>query len=145
MRLTLTRDPRRGTLRITAKRAADYPPGHLPRALAAAVQRAVHQLDNPPTADQVPAPRAAADDTPGPVPPDPREPEPEPDRDGRDEAVIRRRVLRMLDRGATERQVADRFGVDLAQVACWDDDAARDAHTDLIADGDGWHPGLVAS
>ncbi len=142
MRLILTLDSRRGALRITADRGADYPPGHLPQALAAAVQRAVHQLDDDPSsAERLPAPRAAADDTPGPVTPDPGEP----DLGVRGEVLTRRRVLRMLDRGATEGQAADRFGVDPAQVARWDDDAARDAHTDLIADGHGWRPGRVAS
>jgi len=160
MRLTLTLDPRRGTLLIIADGVADYPPGHFAQALVAAVQRAVHQLDNSLSAEQLPA---AGDQRVGgskllkPKPTElavaPADPGHGPDAvahhdncdlDGRDEAVTRRRMLRMLDDGTTERQAADRFGVDPAQVARWDDDAARDAHTDLLTDGHGW-PGRVAS
>lgn len=50
------------------------------------------------------------------------------------ESRLRRGVLRALDRGATVAQAARRFGVDAALIDRWDDDAAVDARTDLLAD-----------
>jgi len=47
---------------------------------------------------------------------------------------IRERVLRALDDGATQAAAATRFGVDPALIHRWDDDAALDAHLDLLAD-----------
>ena len=59
---------------------------------------------------------------------------------------LRRRVLRALDEGATVEQAAREFGIDPAQIDRWDDDAALDAHTDLLGAGPGGHrPARVAS
>ncbi len=138
MRLTISRDPRRRGLRIYVERALDYPPGHLPGLLAAAVTEALTQ---PPTADEVelaewvPAPRAALDDQEPAIGDAHRE---------ADNPRLRRAVLRALDDGHTVEQAAREFGVDPAQVDQWDDDPAIDARTDLLAGTAGW-PAQVAS
>jgi len=131
MRLTISRDPRRRGLRIYVERALDYPPGHLPGLLAAAVTEALTQ---PPTADEVelaewvPAPRAALDDQEPAIGDAHRE---------ADNPRLRRAVLRALDDGHTVEQAAREFGVDPAQVDQWDDPAI-DARTDLLAGTAGW-------
>jgi len=132
MRLTISRDPRRRGLRIYVERALDYPPGHLPGLLAAAVTEALTQ---PPTADEVelaewvPAPRAALDDQEPAIGDAHRE---------ADNPRLRRAVLRALDDGHTVEQAAREFGVDPAQVDQWDDDPAIGARTDLLAGTAGW-------
>ncbi len=137
MRLTITVCPRRRTvLRIAVDHAVHYPPEYLRRVLVAAADRAVADL-NPPreSTDPVPAPRrapddqpaATAEDQPGGGWPAPRE-------------ATRGRVLRILDQGHTVGAAADCFGVDPALIDRWDDDAATDAHTDLLTDGPGHHP-----
>jgi len=140
MRLTITCDPRRRALRVHVKQALDYPPGHVPGLLAAAVTEALTQ---PPTSDAaelaelVPAPRAALDDQAPAVGDEHRE---------ADDPRFRRRVLRALDEGATVEQAAREFGLDPAQIDRWDDDPAIDAHTDLLGAGPGGHrPARVAS
>jgi len=140
VRLTITCDPRRRGLRVHVERALDYPPGHVPALLAAAVTEVLTQ---PPTADEVelselvPAPRTALDDQESVVGDERRE---------ANEARLRWRVLRALDNGATVEQAAREFGLDPAQIDRWDDDAALDAHTDLLGAGPGGHlPARVAS
>ncbi len=137
MRLTITVCPRRGTvLRIAVDHAGDYPPEHLRRVLAAAAARVVEGLSWWENIDPVPVPRCAPDHQPaataGDQPGDgwsaPRE-------------VTRRRVLRLLDHGATVQQAAERLGVDPEVIDRWDDDAALDGQVDLLADGPGCHPG----
>jgi len=147
MRLTITCDPRRRGLRVHVERALDYPPGHLPGLLVAAVAEAL-------------APRVADTDTAQP-PADVEFPElkPAPRTTPADdlapgagpapefvEARLRRRVLRALDEGATVEQAAREFGLNPTQIDRWDDDAALDAHTDLLGAGPGGHlPARVAS
>jgi len=130
MRLTITLDMRRRGLRVQVERALDYPPGHVPGLLAAAVTDAITQppagveapelLPTPPTAldDQAPAVGDAHREA-----NDPR---------------VRRRVLRALDDGATVADAAREFGLAPAQIDRWDDDPAIDAHTDLLADTADW-------
>ena len=139
MRLTITCDPRRRELRVHAERALDYPPGHVPALLAGAVTEALTQ---PPTSDTaelaewVPTPRTPTEDQPPGAGPSPESVE----------TRLRRRVLRALDAGATVEQAAREFGIDPAQIDRWDDDAAIDAHTDLLGAGPGGHhPARVAS
>ena len=50
-------------------------------------------------------------------------------------SVTRRRVLRLLELGHTFSEVAEHLGVDPELINRWDDDAATDAHTDLLAAG----------
>ena len=65
MRLTITCDPRRRGLRMHVEQALDYPPGHVPGLLAAAVTEAITP---PPAADEVelaglvPTPRTPTQD-----------------------------------------------------------------------------------
>ena len=144
MRLTITCDPRRRGLRVHVKRALDYPPGHVPGLLAAAVAGAVVEaLAQPPAADEVelaewvPAPRTALDDQAPAVGDAHRE---------ADDPRLRRVVLRALDEGATVAEAARRFGIDPAQIDRWDDDAVIDARTDLLGAGPGGQrPQRVAS
>jgi len=136
MRLTITLDMRRRGLRVQVERALDYPPGHVPALLAGAV---VEALAQPPAdveaPELVPAPRTALDDQASVVGDEHRE---------ANEA--RWRVLRALDEGATVEQAAREFGIDPTQIDRWDDDAALDAHTDLLGAGPGGHrPARVAS
>jgi len=144
MRLTLTCHPRRRGLRVHVEQALDYPPGHVPALLAAAVTGAVIEaLAQPPAADEVelrglvPAPRTPREDQGGAVglAPDPE----------LEKARLRRRVLRALNGGATVEQAAREFGIDPAQVDRWDDDAAIDARTDLLAGTAGWPTRRAAS
>lgn len=126
MRLTLALGHRRRALRVHIDRALDYPPGHVPALLAAAVATA---LTPPPAAevelpDLVPAPRPAPHDEELAAAPDTE----------LGAARLRRRVLRALDDGATVEQAAREFGIDPARLNWWDDDAALDARTDLLAD-----------
>ncbi len=136
MRLTITCDPLRRALRVHVKQALDYPPGHVPGLLAAAVTEALAQPPADVEAPElVPAPRTALDDQASVVGDEHRE---------ANEA--RWRVLRALDEGATVEQAAREFGIDPAQIDRWDDDAALDAHTDLLGAGPGGHhPARVAS
>jgi len=138
MRLTVTLDMRRRGLRVHVERALDYPPGHLPGLLAAAVTEALAQPPADVEAPElVPAPRTALDDQASVVGDEHRE---------ANEARLRWRVLRALDEGATVEQAAREFGIDPAQIDRWDDDAALDAHTDLLGAGPGGHrPARVAS
>ena len=138
MRLTITLDMRRRGLRVQVERALDYPPGHLPGLLAAAVTEALAQPPADVEAPElVPAPRTALDDQASVVGDEHRE---------ANEARLRWRVLRALDEGATVEQAAREFGIDPAQIDRWDDDAALDAHTDLLGAGPGGHhPARVAS
>ena len=136
MRLTISCDPRRRALRVHVDRALDYPPGHVPGLLAAAVAGAVVEaLAQPPAADEVelaewvPAPRTALDDQEPAVGDEHRE---------ADDPRLRRQVLRALDNSATVEQAARMFGLDPAQVDQWDDDPAIDAHTDLLAGTADW-------
>ncbi len=139
MRLTITVCPHRGTvLRITVDQAGDYPPDHVAYQVAAAAERAAEDLTRRrENIDRIPAPRRApdhqpattAEDKPGDGCSAPRE-------------ITRRRVLRLLDHGATVAEAAQRFGVDPALIDRWDDDAALDGHIDLLADGPGCHPGI---
>jgi len=127
MRLTLSHDPRRRELGIHVERALDYPPGHVPGLVAAAITEALTQLVAAGEAEPgqlVPAPRPAPDQNLLPAAPGPE----------LGDARRRRRVLRALDEGATVEQAAARFGIDPAQVDRWDDDAAIDTRTDLLAD-----------
>jgi len=139
MRLTITCDPRRRGLRVHVERALDYPPGHLPGLLAAAVTEALAQPPADVEAPElVPTPRAAPEDQPVLAAP------------GSEayagEGRLRWRVLRALDEGATVEQAAREFGLDPAQVDRWDDDPALDARTDLLGAGPGGHrPARVAS
>jgi hypothetical protein len=139
MRLTITLDMRRRALRVHAEQALDYPPGHVPGLLAAAVTEAITP---PPAADEVelaglvPTPRTPTQD---------QAPETGPSPESVD-ARLRRRVLRALDEGTTVAEAARRFGIDPAQIDRWDDDPAIDAHTDLLGAGPGGHhPARVAS
>jgi len=139
MRLTITCDPRRRELRVQVERALDYPPGHVPALLAGAV---VEALAQPPAVDEVegaglvPTPRTPTQDQAPEAGPSPESVE----------VRLRWRVLRALDEGATVEQAAREFGLDPAQVDRWDDDAALDAHTDLLGAGPGGHlPARVAS
>jgi hypothetical protein len=139
MRLTITLDMRRRGLRVQVERALDYPPGHLPGLLAAAVTEALAQPPADVEAPElVPAPRTALDDQASVVGDEHRE---------ANEARLRWRVLRALDEGATVEQAAREFGIDPAQIDRWDDDdAAIDARTDLLGAGPGGHlPARVAS
>jgi len=143
MRLTITCDPRRRGLRVHVKRALDYPPGHVPGLLAAAVAGAVVEaLAQPPAADEVelaglvPTPRTPTEDQAPETGPSPESVE----------VRLRRRVLRALDEGATVAEAARRFGIDPAQIDRWDDDAVIDARTDLLGAGPGGQrPQRVAS
>jgi len=139
MRLTITCDPRRRGLRVHVEWALDYPPGHVPALLAAVVTEA---LTPPPAADEVegaglvPTPRTPTQDQAPEAGPSPESVE----------VRLRRRVLRALDEGATGEQAAREFGIDPDQIDQWDDDAAIDAHTDLLGAGPGGHhPARVAS
>lgn len=143
MRLTVTVDERRGTVRVEAERALDYQPGHVRRIGAAAAQRVVDQLRC-----QQPVPVVAATVLAGagePAQPRDRHDQPPTLRcpelgTGRRVEITRGRVLRMLDRGATV-EAADRFGIAPEQIDRWDDDAAADGRADLIAAGPGrWSP-----
>jgi len=129
MRLTLTRDPGRRVLRVHVDQALDYPPGHVPGLVAAAVEQALARLSTAAEGELgqlVPAPRLAPDDEapPGGAAPDVQ----------LVEARLRRRVLRALNDGATVEDAARRFGIDPTQIDQWDDDAAIDTRTDLLAD-----------
>ena len=90
MRLTITCDPRRRGLRMHVEQALDYPPGHVPGLLAAAVTEA---LAPPPAAAEVelaglvPTPRTPTEDQAPETGPSPESVE----------ARLRRRVLRALD------------------------------------------------
>jgi len=139
MRLTITCDPRRRGLRMHVEQALDYPPGHVPGLLAAAVTEA---LAPPPAAAEVelaglvPTPRTPTQDQGPEAGPSPESVE----------TRLRRPVLRALDEGVTVEQAARTFGIDPAQVDQWDDDPALDAHTDLLGAGPGGHlPARVAS
>ena len=139
MRLTITCDPRRRALRVHAERALDYPPGHVPGLLAAAVTEAI---TSSPAADEVelaglvPTPRTPTEDQAPETGPSPESVE----------VRLRRRVLRALDEGATVAEAARKFGLDSARIDWWDDDAALDARTDLLGAGPGGHlPARVAS
>jgi len=139
MRLTITCDPRRRALRVQVERALDYPPGHVPALLAGAVVEALAQppaVDEVELAEWVPTPRTPTQDQAPDAGPSPESVE----------TRLRWRVLRALDEGATVEQAAREFGLDPAQVDRWDDDAALDAHTDLLGAGPGGHhPARVAS
>jgi len=121
------------------EQALDYPPGHVPGLLAAAVTEA---LAPPPAAAEVelaglvPTPRTPTQDQGPEAGPSPESVE----------TRLRRPVLRALDEGVTVEQAARTFGIDPAQVDQWDDDPALDAHTDLLGAGPGGHlPARVAS
>jgi len=123
---------------VHVERALDYPPGHVPALLAAAVTEALAQ---PPVGveapELVPAPRTALDDQASVV---------GDERCEANEVRLRWRVLRALDEGATVEAAAREFGLDPAQIDRWDDDPALDAHTDLLGAGPGGHrPQWVAS
>lgn len=140
MRLTVTVDEARGRVRVEVDRALDYRPGQVCRALAAAAQRVAGQLGDYQPVPVAPLLVAGADE---PAQPEDRHDPPlpapwrvEPGTDRRLE-VTRGRVLRALDRGATVAEAAARFGVDPALIDRWDDDAAADGHTDLLAAGAG--------
>jgi len=140
MRLTITCDPHRRGLRVHVDRALDYPAGHVPGLLAAAVAEVLAQ---PPAADEVelaglvPAPRT--------TPTEDQAPEAGPSPESV-EVRLRRRVLRALDGGATVAEAARKFGIDPAQIDRWDDDAVIDARTDLLGAGPGGQrPQRVAS
>ena len=138
MRLTISCDPRRRGLRVRVERALDYPAGHLPGLLAAAVTEALAQ---PPADVEAPGLVPASRTTPaGDLGPG-AGPSPE-----SVETRLRWRVLRALDEGTTVAEAARRFGIDPAQIDRWDDDPAIDAHTDLLGAGPGGHhPARVAS
>ena len=138
MRLTITCDRHRRGLRVHVKQALDYPAGHVPGLLAAAVTEVLAQPPADVEAPElVPAPRTALDGQASVVGDERRE---------ANEVRLRRRVLRALDEGATVEQVAREFGIDPAQIDQWDDDAAMDAHTDLLGAGPGGHhPARVVS
>ena len=138
MRLTITCDRHRRGLRVHVKQALDYPAGHVPGLLAAAVTEVLAQPPADVEAPElVPAPRTALDGQASVVGDERRE---------ANEVRLRRRVLRALDEGATVEQAAREFGIDPAQIDQWDDDAALDARTDLLGTGPGGHlPQRVAS
>lgn len=140
MRLTITVDEARGRVRVAADRARDYRPRQVRWAVAAAVQRVADQLHyQPPTvtspADEPdgPRPHGHGHGQPATGPPG----EADSDEGGLRVEVTRGRVLRALDRGATVAEAAEWFGLDPQLIDRWDDDAAADARTDLIAAGPG--------
>jgi len=129
MRLTVTLDDARGSLIVRVERALDYPPERVPGPLAAAVpgplaaavaEALTHHV---PDGVMVPAPRPVAGESP-------------PESSGTDEARVRQGVLRALDDGSTVEDAAFRFGIDPELIHRWDDDAAVDAYTDLLAGPD---------
>ncbi len=146
MRLTLSVDPRRGSLRVHTDHALHYPGAHVAHVVAAAVGRAVEQLlgntDPHRGTDQLPGDQVSTPPIP-PQRPDPDHPLPTrsphaADREppGKcDEEVTRRRVLRLLEGGHTVAAVAEQLGVDPELIDRWDDDAATDARIDLLAAG----------
>ena len=138
MRLTITCDPLRRALRVHVKQALDYPPGHVPGLLAAAVTEALAQPPADVEAPElVPAPRTALDGQASVV---------GDERCEANEVRLRWRVLRALDEGATVTEAARRFGIDPAQIDRWDDDPAIDARVDLLGAGPGGQrPQRVAS
>jgi hypothetical protein len=129
VRLTVTVDEARGSLRVDAEHALRYPPGQVCHAVAAAARRALAhpaacqrgRIETRPP-DQACDPATAAHQDLASARGRPRA------------ELVRGRVLRMLDRGATVAEAADRFDLDPEQIDRWDD-AATDGRTDLIAAG----------
>jgi len=126
MRLTVALDERDQGMRVLVERALDYPPGHIPGFVAAAVAAALAPPADAAVEDGqlVPAPRRAPHDEALRAVSDPE----------LGETRLRRRVLRALDEGATVAEAARRFGIEAAVIDRWDDDAASDARIDLLAD-----------
>ncbi len=146
MRLTITLGPARGgTMTVRVEHALAYSAPDVARRIADAVGRELGRdqddpqagAEEPPagledqhTGIEVPEPGAAGRPSAG---PGPRE-----TGDARVRAA-RWRALRLLDRdGLTVEQAAARVGVGADVVARWDDDAATDAHTDLLVDPHEW-------
>ncbi|MEJ7716366.1 MAG: hypothetical protein WKF40_12065 [Thermoleophilaceae bacterium] len=139
MRLTITCDPRRRALRVHVKQALDYPPGHVPGLLAAAVTEALAQPPADVEAPElVPAPRTAWDGQASVAGAERRE--------ARRGAVAAAGAARAGRAAPPSSEAAREFGLDPAQIDRWDDDPAIDARTDLLGAGPGGHrPARVAS
>ena len=145
MRLTLSLDPRRGVLRVAAEHALGYRVTHVAQVVATAAGRAVDQLLRAAEADRA-LDQLLGEVSTGAIPaqrPDPDRPLPTHSHHAADwespgecdEEVTRRRVLRLLELGHTVVEAAEHLGVDPELINRWDDDAATDAHTDLLAAG----------
>jgi len=139
VRLTLTLDPRRGVLRVETEHALGYQATHLAQVVATAAGRAVDQLLRAAEADRA-LDQLLGEVSTGPMPvqrPDPDRPLPTHSHHAADrespgecdeQVVTRRRVLRLLERGHTVAEAAERLGVDPELIDRWDDDAATDGH-----------------